>query len=85
MKGIEHFKSAAGFHVIRVEFKADPTKDPDTPEGQKWLENEIRGIPGGIASSQFRQEYLIDWDAAGGELVFPQFDTYREKIGRAHV
>jgi len=80
MKGIEHYQSASGFHVIRVEFKADPMKDPDTAEGSEWLTNEIRGIPGGMNSAQFRQEYLIDWDAAGGELVFPQLELFRGRI-----
>jgi len=80
MKGLEHYESASGFHVVRVEFSADPAKDPDTAEGRVWLENEIKGIPGGIASSQFRQEYMIDWDAAGGELVFPQFEFLKSKI-----
>jgi hypothetical protein len=80
LKGIEHYQSEAGFHCIKVEFKADPRKDPDTDVGQEWLKNEIKGIPGGIASAQFRQEYLIDWDAAGGELCFPQFDLYKSKI-----
>jgi len=80
LKGIEHYISEPGFHCIRVEFKADPLKDPETAEGAAWLENEIKGIPGGVASAQFRQEYLIDWDAAGGELCFPQFEIYKSKI-----
>lgn len=80
MKGIEHYTSAPGFHVIRVHYTADPEKDPSTQKGSEWLENEIKGIPGGIASAQFRQEYEIDWDAAGGELVFPQFEIFRDRI-----
>jgi hypothetical protein len=80
IRGIEHYNSEPGFHCIRVEFKADPEKDPETERGSLWLSNEIKGIPGGIASAQFRQEYMIDWDAAGGELVFPQFEIYKSKI-----
>jgi hypothetical protein len=79
-KGIEHYDSEPGFHCIRLHYSADPAKDPATPEGTIWLENELKGIPGGIASAQWRQEYEIDWDAAGGELCFPQMDVYKSQI-----
>jgi len=80
MAGIEHYKSASGFHVTRVHYTADPAKNPATPEGAKWLKNELIGIQGGIHSAQWRQEYEIDWDAAGGELVFPQCEMFRSRI-----
>jgi hypothetical protein len=80
MKGVEHYKSEPGFECIRVHYTADPAKDPSTPEGAIWIENELKGIPGGIASAQWRQEYEVDWDAAGGELCFPQLEVYKSKI-----
>ena len=80
MKGIEHYTSEPGFHVIRVHYTADPDKDPATPKGAQWIENEVKGIVGGFSSSQWRGEYEIDWDAAGGELVFPQLEIYKSKI-----
>ncbi len=80
MKGIERYQSASGFQVMRVHYSADAAKDPETPQGQAWLDNELKGIVGGIASAQWRQEYEIDWDAAGGELCFPQFEIFKSKI-----
>ena len=80
MRGIEHYISEPGFHCIRLHYTADPDKDPATPKGAAWIENEVKGIPGKFASAQWRQEYEIDWDAAGGELVFPQLDIYESVI-----
>ncbi len=80
MSGIEHYRSAAGLHVIRVHYSADPERDPATPQGRAWVDVASNGYPGGIASAAWRQEQEIDWDAAGGELVFPYFETYRSQI-----
>jgi hypothetical protein len=82
VKGIEHYTSSSGFHCIRCHYSADPSKDPDTEAGRAWMENELKGIPGGIGSHQWRVEYEIDWDAAGGELVFPYFEAFRSRIVR---
>jgi hypothetical protein len=80
VRGITHYNTASGFHAVRVHYSADPEKDPDTPVGSEWLSKVLIGIPGGINSAIFRQEFEIDWDAAGGELVFPQLEPFRSKI-----
>ncbi len=79
-RGIQEWVSSAGFHVIRLHYTADPDKDPSTPKGKIWLDNEIKGIPGGMKSAQFQREYEINWEATGGELVFPQFGAFQDKI-----
>lgn len=71
MKGLSHYKSAAGFHCMKLLYTCDPTKDADEL---------AKGYPGGKRSAAFRQEILIDWDAAGGELCFPQLETYEDRI-----
>lgn len=80
MKGIEHYTSAAGFHVMSIHYTADPEKDPATENGRKWFEDQQRGYVGGIDSSMWRQEMEIDWDAAGGDLVLPQFKRHKSSI-----
>lgn len=80
MRGLEVRTSDAGFRVFRIHYSADPEKDPATPKGALWLESEVRGYPGGTKSAKWRQEMEIDWDAAGGDLVFPQLDQYLEQI-----
>ena len=80
MKGVEHFTSKAGFHVISIHYSADSERDPDTAQGQLWKDEESRGIPGGINSAQWRQEQEIDWNVTGGELVFPHVSMFKNKI-----
>lgn len=80
MKGFRRRTAQSGFTVLRIHYSADPAKDPDNFEGMEWYENELRGYPGGKTSAAWRQEMEIDWDAAGGELVFPQLENHRDKI-----
>lgn len=80
MKGIAHYQAASGFHVIKAEFFADPEKDPETVTGAKWYADAPKGYVGGVNSTAWRREMMIDWDAAGGELVFPQFEIYKSRI-----
>lgn len=80
MIGVDHYTAASGFHVISIHYTADPARNPANPEGLAWREEESRGIPGGINSAQWRQEQEIDWNVAGGELVFPHIAMYRERI-----
>jgi hypothetical protein len=80
MKGISHYKSDAGLHVIRVHYTADPDKDPATIKGAAWFKKALEGYTGGVKSASWRQEMEIDWDSTGGELVFPQLSEFEERI-----
>ena len=60
---------------MRVHYTADPAKDPDTPEGMRWLKAELSGVPGGMASAKWQQEYEINFAAGDGEKVWPAFDS----------
>jgi hypothetical protein len=80
MRGVDKYISESGFSCIRIHYTADAEKDPATVDGKRWLDAELRGYPGGLSSSAWRQEMEIDWDAAGGDLVFPQLGPYRSKI-----
>jgi hypothetical protein len=80
MKGIRHYQSDAGIHIVRVHYTADPDKDPATVKGAEWFQRSLKGYTGGTKSSAWRQEMEIDWDATGGDLVFPQLEIYQEKI-----
>ena len=80
MNGVDKYWSKAGFAVMKIHYSADPEKDPANEQGAEWLERELQGYPGGAASSSWRQEMEIDWDAAGGDLCFPEFEPYKNKI-----
>jgi hypothetical protein len=78
-KGIKHYKSDMGIHCIRVHYTADPDKDPDTEAGKQWFDNQSK-LYGGVKSAAWQREMEIDWDATGGDLVFPQFKQYEDRI-----
>lgn len=59
------------FVVCTLIFTADPTK-----REAWWLEEASHGI----SDAQFRKEYLIDYTALFGTKVFPEFETFSEKI-----
>lgn len=80
MKGITEWQASSGFKVLRIHYSADPDKDPETDKGREWLTKELEGVPQGISSAQWRREMEIDWEAAGGDLVFPQLSVYRSRI-----
>lgn len=81
MKGLDEYVTSSGVRVLRVHYSADPAKDPDTPAGMRWLQEELKGRPGGMGSTAWRQEYEIDFTASDGERVWPTFDSkIRPKI-----
>lgn len=80
LRGIDHYRTKMGLHVVRVHYTADPEKDPANPHGKKWFDEAIVGYPGGTQCSAWREEMEIDWDAAGGELVFPVLQELSGKI-----
>jgi len=69
-KGIQTGISPEGIRIIRVHYTADPTKDPDTKDGAKWLKREMQGYRG-KTDPRWRKEMEIDFDAHGGQLLFP--------------
>ena len=59
---------------MRLHYSADPNKDPDTERGQKWLQAQLRGYPGGMAGAQWQQEMEINFKIRSGKKVFPDWD-----------
>lgn len=70
MKGLNISENPLGFTVIRLHYSADPSKDPETPEGERWLEEAKRGFPDPV---KWQQEFEINWWVASGTRVYPQF------------
>ncbi|MCJ7823505.1 MAG: hypothetical protein MUP44_01250, partial [Anaerolineales bacterium] len=69
-RGMRTWETASGFQVLELHYTADPEKDPDR-FGEAWVEEAAKGYPGGMASSGWRTEMEIDYEAGGGEKVFP--------------
>ena len=71
MKGIRSILTHDGVRILWVHYTADPTKDPDTPEGADWIKKELVGYPGGLNDPKWRKEMEIDFHAFAGQLLFP--------------
>ncbi len=69
-KGIQTGISSEGVQVIRIHYSADPIKDPDTVEGARWIARELQGYRG-KTDPRWRKEMEVDFDAHGGQLLFP--------------
>ena len=79
-RGVTRYRSRANVPCLRIHYTADPERDPQTPRGRAWYREAGNAIVGGYASSVWRQEQEIDWEATGGELVFPQLSIYKPQI-----
>jgi len=80
IKGVKKWTTTDGVKCLSIHYSSDPEKDPSTPKGQRWLQEALRGIPGGMQSSQWQREMEQNWSAGGGQLVFPEFQAYENQI-----
>jgi hypothetical protein len=58
------------FAVLRLHYTCDPAKNPNTPEGAKWLEE----IKKGKSLNEWQREFEIDFLSHIGKRVCPDFD-----------
>jgi len=78
-KGITTGISSEGIRMVRIHYSADPDKDPDTPQGATWLTTEFQGYQG-KTDPRWLKEMEIDFDAHGGQLLFPYLLQYQDQI-----
>ena len=78
-KGIQAGISSEGIQVVRIHYSADPMKDPDTHNGKEWRHIELQGYRG-VHDPRWRKEMEIDFDAHGGQLLFPYLLQYQEQL-----
>lgn len=69
-----------GITAVRLHYRADPDKNPDSPDpeqaarAQTWLTSQRISYPD---PNDFEREFEINWNAGHGARVFPQFsETY---------
>ena len=80
MKGINDYITADGVRVLRIHYTADPDKDIMTTKGRDWLAKSLVGYPGGLIGAKWRREMEIDFNAQGGQLVFPHMERHKGRI-----
>jgi hypothetical protein len=70
MKGVRAWNNKNGFRSLEVHYSADPDKDPDTPQGKVWYENEKKGsTPEG-----WDREMEINFTTGAGRKIFKSFN-----------
>ncbi|RLA17149.1 MAG: hypothetical protein DRQ56_09590 [Gammaproteobacteria bacterium] len=69
-KGLRSWPTPAGDWVLEVHYTADPAKDPER-EGAAWVAEAVKGYVGGFDSVGWKTEMEIDYEAGGGDPVFP--------------
>ena len=69
-KGIQTGLSVEGCRVVRIHYSADRAKDPDSVEGKAWMDRELQGYRG-VTDPRWQKEMEVDFDAQGGQLLFP--------------
>lgn len=78
-KGIQSSLSAENVRVVRIHYSADPDKDPSTPAGENWLKRELQGYRG-MSDPRWRKEMEVDFQAQGGQLLFPFLAEFNHAI-----
>ena len=69
-RGMKTWETADGFQVLELHYTADPAKDPDR-DGAAWVAEAVKGYPGGFNGQGWKTEMEINYEAGGGEKVFP--------------
>ena len=80
MKGINDYLTKDGVRVLRVHYSADEDKDPTTKGGAEWMAKSLIGYPGGTSGAKWRREMEIDFNAQGGQLVFPSMEKHERRL-----
>ena len=78
--GLRETKNSSGHPVLWLHYSADPDKNPATPNGNSWYQEEVKKHYGGASGLKWRSEMEMDFKAGDGELVFPTFVQDEKKI-----
>ena len=68
--GMKSWETPSGVWVLETHYTADPHKDPER-EGAAWFAEAQKGYIGGVESPGWKTEMEIDYNAGGGDPVFP--------------
>lgn len=69
--------TSGGVHVVRLHYAADADKDPSTPQGAAWANQQLKGYPRGLQDKDWLKEMEIIYSAGGGQNVFERFSEWR--------
>ena len=70
-RGIKEWRNNSnGWFIGELHYSSDPQKDPQTPQGKIWYDNERLGH----SEAEWNQEFEIDATAMASTKIYPQFD-----------
>ena len=69
--GMRSWETPSGVQVLEIHYTADPDKDPATEQGRAWVDEAVKGYIGGFDSQGWRTEMEIEYNAGGGDPVYP--------------
>jgi len=73
-KGLRSWQTPSGTWCLEIHYTSDPFKDPDRL-GAEWFAEATKGYVGGVNSSGWKTEMEINYNAGGGEPVYPFLDN----------
>ena len=73
-KGMKSWQTPAGVWCLEIHYTADPFKDPDR-FGAEWFAEATKGYIGGVESSGWKTEMEINYNAGGGNPVYPFLES----------
>jgi hypothetical protein len=77
-KGMRARKTPSEAWVLEVHYSADPAKGPDLDD-RAWVNERVKKFSGGFKGEAWKTEMEIDYNAGGGNPVFP-FLTHSSPI-----
>lgn len=70
--GMRFYRSKHGINCLDINYRADPNRDPvKTEAGRLWVKAQAKRYLGGLKSVEWAREMEGDWEASGGNPVFP--------------
>ena len=65
-----------GLFVCKLHYTADAYKNPDNPEGKKWLIQALSGYAGGLQDPDWLKEMEIMYTAGSGQRVLIDWQNW---------
>lgn len=78
-KGLRMRVTSGGMPVVKLHYAADARKNPETPQGRRWLLREADKYAGGVENTDWRREMEIEYLAGAGSKLFPAWSEWQYK------
>lgn len=80
LRGVARFTTKRGGEGLRIHYSADPEKDPKTPEGALWFNEEVAKMDGGYDGSDWQQHMEINPMSVAGTRAIPYWGNIAPQV-----